>query len=54
MYRAYSAVGINPLVRILEPSPFLASQALDAGAKTILVPDAEAREPHAYHIIKVS
>jgi 4-hydroxy-2-oxoheptanedioate aldolase len=41
MCRAYSAVGINPVVRILEPSPFLATQALDAGAKAILVPYAE-------------
>jgi 2-keto-3-deoxy-L-rhamnonate aldolase RhmA len=41
MCRAYSAVGINPVVRIPEPSPFLATQALDAGAKAILVPYAE-------------
>ena len=41
MCRAYSAVGINPVVRIPEPSPFLATQALDAGAKSILVPYAE-------------
>jgi 2-keto-3-deoxy-L-rhamnonate aldolase RhmA len=41
MCRAYSAVGINPVVRIPEPSPFLATQALDAGAKAILVPYSE-------------
>jgi 4-hydroxy-2-oxoheptanedioate aldolase len=38
MCRAYKAAGINPVVRILEPSPFLATQALDAGAGAILVP----------------
>jgi 2-keto-3-deoxy-L-rhamnonate aldolase RhmA len=41
MCRAYRAAGINPVVRILEPSPFLATQALDAGARAILVPYAE-------------
>lgn len=41
MCRAYSSIGIIPVVRILEPSPFLATQALDAGAKAILVPYAE-------------
>jgi 2-keto-3-deoxy-L-rhamnonate aldolase RhmA len=35
MCRAYSVVGINPVIRILEPSPFLATQALDAGDKAI-------------------
>jgi 4-hydroxy-2-oxoheptanedioate aldolase len=38
MCRAYKAAGINPVVRILEPDPFLATQALDAGAGAILVP----------------
>jgi len=38
MCRAYKAAGINPVVRILEPNPFLATQALDAGAGAILVP----------------
>ncbi|MFA5814429.1 MAG: aldolase/citrate lyase family protein [Bacteroidales bacterium] len=38
MCRAYKAAGINPVVRILEPSPYLATQALDAGAGAILVP----------------
>jgi len=38
MCRAYKAAGINPVVRIPEPSPFLATQALDAGAGAILVP----------------
>ncbi|MCX6223627.1 MAG: aldolase/citrate lyase family protein [Bacteroidia bacterium] len=41
MCRAYKAAGINPVVRIPEPSPFLASQALDAGAGAILVPYVE-------------
>lgn len=41
MCRAYKAAGINPVVRILEPDPFLATQALDAGAGAILVPYAE-------------
>ena len=41
MCRAYKAAGINPVVRILEPSPFLATQALDAGAGAILVPYVE-------------
>lgn len=41
MCRAYRAAGINPVVRILEPSPFLATQALDAGAGAILVPYVE-------------
>ena len=38
MCRAYKAAGINPVVRILKPDPFLATQALDAGAGAILVP----------------
>ena len=38
MCSAYKAAGINPVVRIPEPSPFLATQALDAGAGAILVP----------------
>jgi 4-hydroxy-2-oxoheptanedioate aldolase len=41
MCRAYKAAGINPVVRIPEPSPFLACQALDAGAGAILVPYVE-------------
>ncbi len=41
MCRAYKAAGINPVVRILEPDPFLATQALDAGAGAILVPYVE-------------
>jgi len=41
MCRAFKAAGINPIVRILEPSPFLATQALDAGASGILVPYVE-------------
>jgi len=41
MCRAYRAAGINPVVRILKPDPFLATQALDSGAGTILVPYAE-------------
>jgi 2-keto-3-deoxy-L-rhamnonate aldolase RhmA len=41
MCRAYRAAGINPVVRILEPSPFLATQALDAGAGAVLVPYVE-------------
>lgn len=38
MCRAYKAAGINPVVRILSPDPYLATQALDAGAGAILVP----------------
>ena len=38
MCRAYKAAGISTVVRILEPDPFLATQALDAGAGAILVP----------------
>jgi 2-keto-3-deoxy-L-rhamnonate aldolase RhmA len=41
MCRAFKAAGINPIIRILEPSPFLATQALDAGASAILVPYVE-------------
>lgn len=41
MCRTYKAAGINPVVRILEPSPYLATQALDAGAGAILVPYVE-------------
>lgn len=41
MCKAFKAAGINPVVRILEPSPFLATQALDAGAGAILVPYVE-------------
>ena len=41
MFRAYKASGINPVVRIPEPDPFLATQALDAGAAAILVPYVE-------------
>ena len=41
MCNAFKAAGVNPLVRILEPSPFLATQALDAGACTVLVPYVE-------------
>lgn len=44
MCRAYKAAGINPVVRILEPNPFLATQALDAGAGAILVPYVEKME----------
>lgn len=41
MCRAYKAAGINPVVRILSPDPYLATQALDAGAGAILVPYVE-------------
>ncbi|MDP2338311.1 MAG: aldolase/citrate lyase family protein [Bacteroidota bacterium] len=41
MCRAFKAAGINPVVRIPEPNPFLATQALDAGAGAILVPYVE-------------
>lgn len=41
MCRAFKAVGINPVVRILKPEPYLATQALDAGAGAILVPYVE-------------
>jgi 4-hydroxy-2-oxoheptanedioate aldolase len=38
MCRAFKAAGINPVVRIPEPNPYLATQALDAGAGAILIP----------------
>lgn len=41
MCRAYKAAGINPVVRILSPDPYLATQALDAGAGAILAPYVE-------------
>jgi 2-keto-3-deoxy-L-rhamnonate aldolase RhmA len=41
MCRAYKAAGIIPVVRILKPDPFLATQALDSGAAAILAPYAE-------------
>ena len=41
MCRAFKAAGINPVVRILEPDPYLATQALDAGAGAVLVPYVE-------------
>jgi 2-keto-3-deoxy-L-rhamnonate aldolase RhmA len=41
MCRAYRAVGMNPVVRIPEPDPFLATQTLDSGAGAIVVPYAE-------------
>jgi len=41
MCRAYKTAGINPMVRILEPDPILATQALDAGAGAIIVPYVE-------------
>lgn len=41
MCRAYKAAGINSMVRILKPDPFLATQALDSGAGAILAPYAE-------------
>jgi 2-keto-3-deoxy-L-rhamnonate aldolase RhmA len=50
MCRAYNTAGINPVVRILEPSASLATQALDAGARTILVPYAEKIED-IYNIV---
>jgi 2-keto-3-deoxy-L-rhamnonate aldolase RhmA len=41
MCRAYKAAGINPVVRILKPDPYLATQALDSGANAILAPYVE-------------
>jgi 4-hydroxy-2-oxoheptanedioate aldolase len=41
MCRAFRIAGINPVVRILAPDPFLATQALDAGAGAILAPYVE-------------
>lgn len=38
MCQSYSAHGIAPLVRILSPDPYLASQAMDAGACGIVAP----------------
>ena len=44
MCRAYKAAGINTIVRILKPDPFLATQALDSGAGAILAPYVEDTE----------
>ena len=41
MCRAYKTAGINPVVRILKPDPYLATQALDSGAGTVLAPYVE-------------
>jgi len=41
MCRAYSSAGITPVVRILKPDPYLATQALDSGAGAILAPYVE-------------
>jgi 4-hydroxy-2-oxoheptanedioate aldolase len=41
MCRAYKAAGIAPVVRILKPDPYLATQALDAGACSVLSPYTE-------------
>lgn len=41
MCRAYRSAGINPVLRILKPDPFLATQAIDSGAGTILAPYVE-------------
>ena len=41
MCRAYRAAGINTIVRILKPDPYLATQALDSGAGAILAPYVE-------------
>ncbi len=50
MCRAYKAAGINPVVRIPEPSPYLATQALDAGAGAVLVPYVESLE-EVYNLV---
>ena len=42
--------GINPVVRILGSSPFLATQALDAGAGAVLAPYLEKLED-VYNLI---
>jgi len=41
MCRAYRTAGIIPIVRILKPDPFLATQALDSGALAVLAPYVE-------------
>jgi 2-keto-3-deoxy-L-rhamnonate aldolase RhmA len=41
MCRAYRAAGINSVVRIPEPDPFLATKTLDSGAGAIVVPYVE-------------
>lgn len=41
MCRAYKTAGISPVVRILKPDPYLATQALDSGACTVLAPYTE-------------
>ena len=44
MCTMYAAIKLAPIVRILSPDPFLASQALDAGAHGILAPYVEKPE----------
>jgi 4-hydroxy-2-oxoheptanedioate aldolase len=44
MCTMYAARNLAPVVRILSPDPFLATQALDAGAHGILVPYVETAE----------
>lgn len=44
MCRTYSALGVAPIVRVLEPNPYLACLALDAGAAGVVGPYLETVE----------
>lgn len=44
MCRTYAALGVAPIVRVLEPSPYLACMALDAGAAGVVGPYLETVE----------
>jgi 4-hydroxy-2-oxoheptanedioate aldolase len=44
MCRCYAALGLPPIVRITEPNPHLASQALDGGAAGVVAPYVETPE----------
>ena len=44
MCRAYSALGLAPIVRITRPDPFEASMVLDAGAEGVIAPYVESAD----------
>ena len=44
MCRAYSALGLPPIVRILSPDPYAATVALDGGAAGVIAPYVESAE----------
>ena len=41
MYRTYAALGLAPIVRILNPDPYQASMVLDGGAEGVIAPYVE-------------